>query len=79
MIKGSALPLEKGLNKIDTATDIKVSVAHCDLDGSLTVTWLDGSTSTEEFVAGEDRDMRSTSKVTIIDGTFSFSKSMLVN
>ena len=75
MIKGSALPLEKGLNKITSGTDLRVKVAHCDVAGDLTVTWPDGTTSVESFIAEEDRDMSKTTSVTITSGTFSFSTS----
>lgn len=77
MIKGSALPLEKGLNKISVGIDIKAKVAHCDEDGTLTVTWLDGSTSDEVFIAGEDRDIKATESVTILLGVFSFATDLI--
>lgn len=75
MIKGSALPLEKGLNKITSGTDIKAKIARCDVDGTLTVTWPDNTTSVETFIAGEDRDMSKSLSVSITTGTFSFSTS----
>ena len=72
MIKGSALPLIKGQNKVTTGT-FKPEVVHCDADGDLTVTWLDATTSTESFVAGEDRDTKGrVTSVAIVSGTFSF-------
>ena len=67
----TAMPLKKSYNKID-AGSCNPAIIHCDADGDLTITWQDDSTTTESFVAGEDRSAGNVKLATIASGTFSF-------
>ena len=73
MTKETALKLQKGMNKVTSGT-FHPHVIHCDEDGSLEVTWLDGTTTTEEFFAWDDRDATEVKSVTVVSGTFSFNE-----
>ncbi len=77
MIKGTALPLQKGFHRITSGTGITADVVHCDAAGDLIVTWLDDTISTESFAAGDDRDLKSVKSVEISTGTFSFAREIV--
>lgn len=78
MVKGSAFPLERGLNKLTTGVVVLPEALLCDIAGSLTVTWLDDTTSVELFVAGDTRDVKNRVKsISVTTGTFSFARSYL--
>lgn len=76
MLKGSAFPLERGLNKLTTGTVLIPEAILCDVDGSLTITWLDDTSSVELFVSGDTRDVKNRTKsIAVTTGTFSFARS----
>ena len=72
MTKETTLKLKKGMNKVTTGT-FYPTVMHCDADGELDIVWKDGTTSTEAFAMGDDRDMEDVLSATVSSGTFSFS------
>lgn len=71
-----ALEIQKGLNAV-TSTDgaasdgvfRNVMVVHCRADGSITVTFDDGTTEAVAMVAGEDRTLGGLD-IDITAGTF---------
>ena len=71
MLKGSAFPLEVGMNKQTTGTFKGVRGVRCYEDGDLAITFIGGAVSVESFVAGEDMELNNVDELDISSGKFS--------
>ena len=77
---GQVFPLRKGLvNKTsgvitDPATEERPLLVHCVIDGNLTITWNDDSTSTIAMIEGDDFSLVEVVEVEVVaaSGTFHF-------
>ena len=68
----TCMPLQQGKVNVTTGTYTGNVILHCEVDGSLTITWFDDTTTVKAMVVGEDvlcrdRDFKS---VAITSGTF---------
>lgn len=70
----TALPLQQGLLNLTAGTFTSVTIVHCELDGTITLTWEDGTTTDYTMVAGADVFVYEAVSVTIIAGTFTLAK-----
>ena len=68
----TAMPLVKGKINV-TSGQFTGSVVHCEADGDIEITWVNGGTDVISLVAGDDRGLTPNVKfVTVNSGTFSF-------
>ena len=64
------LSLQQGTINLGAGVYPAGSVIHCELDGSITLTWNDGTTTVYAMVAGMDRGIYDAKTVEITSGTF---------
>ena len=57
MLKGSAFPMEPGMNKVDSGTYDKICGIRCYEEAEVAIVYENGSTGTETFAPGEDMDL----------------------
>ncbi len=74
MLKGSAFPLEAGLNQLSTGTFQLIRGVRCYEDATLTITPKNGTVYTEDIIAGEDREIINALSVEIVSGLVSFTR-----
>jgi hypothetical protein len=63
-------PLKVGLVNLTTGTKTGIHAFHCVVDGSVTITWKDSTTSVINCVEGEDYGVIDATSVAITAGTF---------
>ena len=63
-------PLAKGKVNITTGTIVGITMFICVVDGSITITWGDNTTSTIACSAGDTYGIADSNSVTIVSGTF---------
>lgn len=69
-----AMPLVKGLVNLIPASGAKsnISIVDCVLDGEITITWDDDTTSDVAFTEGMQKAVSNAKTVAVKSGTFHF-------
>ena len=69
--KENAFPIGKGMLNLTTGSRTDTRIYWCRVDGSLTITWSDDTTTVIDLLVGEAVDIEDTAKsVAITTGTF---------
>ena len=66
----NVLLLQKGLMNLTSGSFQGTTIAHCDADGDITITWDDDTTDTYSMVAGQDVGTYDAKSVEVVSGTF---------
>ena len=74
MLKGSAFPLEAGLNQLSTGTFDLVKGIRAYQDTIITITPTTGTPYTETVVAGEDREILNCKTLEVTSGLCSLTR-----
>lgn len=68
-----AFPLQKGLVNLTTGVKTDIRLIRCAADGTITITWHDGTTSDIACYEGNDFSVDAKS-ITVVSGTFHLAK-----
>ncbi|RLA58888.1 MAG: hypothetical protein DRQ78_11320 [Epsilonproteobacteria bacterium] len=66
----NVLLLQQGLTNLTSGVYKSTTIAHCNIDGTIKITWSDGTTANYSMIQGEDVGTYDARTVEVTAGTF---------